>query len=124
MCGLNVLAVGRMPLEVVVDAEHAHLVAHLAQRLDDVVLHLPLGLEDVDAGRVVGRHQVVVDEGEDADLLHRNRPVPAAVQVVHRLHGEQHRELLPRLSSGPASRSFSSRQRAIMSSSTWSIVYW
>ncbi len=56
--------------EVVVDAEHAHLVADLAQRLDDVVLHLPLGLEDVDAGRVLGWDEVVVHEREDAELLH------------------------------------------------------
>ena len=76
MCGLN--DADRRPdaAEVVVDAEHAHLVAHLAQRLDDVVLHLPLGLEDVDAGRVLGRHEVVVDEREDAELLHRNRRCP------------------------------------------------
>ena len=56
--------------EVVVDAEHAHLVTDLAKRLDDVVLHLPLGLEDVDAGRVLGWDEMVVDEREDAELLH------------------------------------------------------
>ena len=48
----------------------------LAQRLDDVVLHLPLGLEDVDAGRVLGRDEMVVDEREDAQLLHRNSRCP------------------------------------------------
>ena len=56
--------------EVVIDAEHANVVADLAQRLDDVVLHLPLGLEDVDTGRVLGGNEVVVHEREDAQLLH------------------------------------------------------
>ena len=60
--------------EVVVDAEHAHFVPHLSQCLDDVVFHLPLGFEDVDAGGVFRWHQMVVHEREDAQLLllHRN----------------------------------------------------
>ena len=61
--------------EVVVHAEHPHLVSLLAQRLDDVVLHLPLGFEDVDAGRVLGRDEMLVDEGEDPPL-HRNNRCP------------------------------------------------
>jgi hypothetical protein len=84
------------------DAEHAHLVTHLAQRLDDVVLHLPLGLEDVDAGGVLGRDEVSWTSAR-MRASSQEQPVPAAVQVVHRLHGQQHRELLPRLSSGTAS---------------------
>jgi hypothetical protein len=56
---------------VVTDPQHPHFMTHLAQRLDDVVLHLPLGLENVDAGGVLGWHEVVVNEGEHAQLLHR-----------------------------------------------------
>jgi hypothetical protein len=58
--------------QVVADAEHAHLVTGLAQGLDHVVLHLPLGFEHVDAGRVAGRHEVLVDQREHALGLHRN----------------------------------------------------
>ena len=76
MCGLNAWALWPDAAEIVVDAEHAHVVAHLAQRLDDVVLHLPLGLADVDAGRVLRRDEMVVHEREDADLLHRNSRCP------------------------------------------------
>ncbi len=42
-----------------------------------------------------GRHQVVVHERQDA-ASSQEQPVAAAVQVVHRLHGEEHGELLPR----------------------------
>ena len=76
MCGLKSSAGGADAGQVVVDAEHAHVVTDLAQRLDDVVLHLPLGFEDVDAGGVLGRHQMVVHEREDADLPHRNSRCP------------------------------------------------
>ena len=62
--------------QVVVDAEHVDLVRTFPQRFDDVVLHLPLGLEDVDAGGVVRRDEVVVHEGEDASLLHRTMRCP------------------------------------------------
>jgi hypothetical protein len=58
------------------NAEHRHLVAAFAQRLDDVVLHLPLGLPHVDAGGVLGRHEVVVHEREDARFLHRKTRCP------------------------------------------------
>ena len=54
--------------EIVVHAEHAHLVPLLAQRLDDVVLHLPLRLEDVDARRVLGWDEMFVHERKDASL--------------------------------------------------------
>ena len=52
------------------DAEHFDVVPALPQRLDDVVLHLPLGLEHVDAGGVLRRNEVLVDERENTDLLH------------------------------------------------------
>ena len=57
--------------ELVVESEHPDAVAHFPQRLDDVVLHLPFGLEDVDAGRVLGRHEVIVHERENPKLLHQ-----------------------------------------------------
>ena len=60
------------PEQVVVNAEDADVVSDLLQRLDDVVLHLPFGLEDVDAGRVLRRNQMVVDEREHAESFHRN----------------------------------------------------
>ncbi|MNC88694.1 hypothetical protein D3C83_45370 [compost metagenome] len=63
--------------QVVVHAEHAHRLARLAQRLDDVVLHLPFRLEDVDTCRVLGGHEMVVDEREYPDLLHRPIAGPA-----------------------------------------------
>ena len=50
--------------------ERQHLVAELAQRLDDVVLHLPRRGEDVDVRRVGGRHEVLVHEREHALRLH------------------------------------------------------
>ena len=56
--------------QVVVDAEHFDVVPALPQRLDDVVLHLPLGLEHVDAGGVLRWHEVLVDERENTNLPH------------------------------------------------------
>ena len=125
MCGLKSRPSARMPREVVVDAEHAHLVSHLAQRLDDVVLHLPLGFEDVDAGRVLGRDEMVVDERQDRGRFSQEQPVPAAVQMVHRLDGEEHGELLARLvlRHGEPQLELAATW-PIMSSMTWSIVYW
>ena len=58
------------------DVEPKAIVADLAKRFDDVVLHLPLGLEDVDAGGVLWWDQMVVNEREDAELLHRNSRCP------------------------------------------------
>ena len=57
-------------VELVLNAERLDLVPVLAQRRDDVELGLPLGVHHVDAGEVVGRHQVLVDEDEDALALH------------------------------------------------------
>jgi hypothetical protein len=62
--------------KVVVDAEDTDLVTDLAQRLDHVVLHLPLGFEDVDARGVLWRDEMIVDEREDAEFLHRNSRCP------------------------------------------------
>jgi hypothetical protein len=56
-------------------AKHADVVALFAQRLDHVVLHLPLRLENVDAGRVLRRDEMLVNESEDAPF-HRNRRCP------------------------------------------------
>ena len=53
--------------QVVVHAAHAHLVPDLAQRLDDVELHLPLGLAHVDSLGVAGRHEVVVHERQQRE---------------------------------------------------------
>ena len=63
------------PGEIVVDTEHAHFMVLLAQRLDDVVLHLPFRLEDVDPRRILRRNEMLVDEREDA-ALHRSRRCP------------------------------------------------
>ena len=77
MCGLNASIDGPDAGEVVVDAEHAATSwPRLPQRLDDVVLHLPLGLEDVDAGGVLRRHEMVVHERETRSLLHKEQAVP------------------------------------------------
>jgi hypothetical protein len=62
--------------EVVMDPEHGHVVTALAERLDHVVLHLPFGLAHVESGRVLGRHEMVVHEREDARLLHRKTRCP------------------------------------------------
>ena len=43
----------------------------LAQRADDVELGLPFDVGDVDALHVVGRHQLLVHQGQQAQLLHR-----------------------------------------------------
>ncbi len=69
MWGVKEATIGRMARSSSVQAEHAHVVPHLLQRFCDVVLHLPLGLAHVDAGGVLGRHQVVVHEREDAEFL-------------------------------------------------------
>jgi hypothetical protein len=59
--------------ELVVQAEHPHLVAHFAQGLDDVVLHLPLGFEYVNVGRILGWDEMVVYERKDPKLLHQRK---------------------------------------------------
>ena len=65
MCGSKNPAGRADPGEIVVDADHLHLVTALAKRLDHVVLHLPLGFEDVDPGRVLRRNEMLVDERKD-----------------------------------------------------------
>jgi hypothetical protein len=64
------------PEQVIVDAQDLHVVPNLLQCLDDVVLHLPIGLEDVDACRVLGRNEMVVDEREHSESFHRNNRWP------------------------------------------------
>ena len=63
-----------MAAEVVLDAEHVDVVLELvAQRREDVVLGPPRRRLRVDAGDVVGRHQVVVHQHEHAKLSARSR---------------------------------------------------
>ena len=64
--------------EIVADAEVVHLVAGLLQGDGDVELRLPVDAGDVDALDVLRRHQIVVHQGENAQLSHshtRCRPL-------------------------------------------------
>jgi hypothetical protein len=57
-------------LEIVADAERVHVVPHLAQCGDDVVLRLPGDRHQIVAGNVLGRHQVIVHQHQHPQLPH------------------------------------------------------
>ena len=76
------------------------LVPALAQRGDDVPFHPPLGIDLGERRRLPWARDPCDSAGREAPRhtsLHKRHPVPAAVQVVHRLHGEQHGEFVARL---------------------------
>ncbi len=78
MCGFQSVDLAAMTPRSPPSAERLHLVPHVFERVRDVELHLPLGVLDVDARDIVGRHQVVVHEREHAQLSHsatRCRPL-------------------------------------------------
>ncbi len=56
--------------QVVLDAEDPHLVAHVPERRDDVVLGLPVDGQQVVVRHVLGRDQVVMDERQHAQFSH------------------------------------------------------
>ncbi len=58
--------------QIVLHPERVHVVLEiLAQRLEHVVLGLPLGGREIMAADVVGRHLVVVHQDEHAEFSHR-----------------------------------------------------
>ena len=77
MSGLQLLDRPADDAELAPHPHREHLVALLAQRVDDVELHLPGRVHDVVALPVVGGNEALVDEGEDALLLHRDIPLTA-----------------------------------------------
>ena len=132
ICGFQSAIAVAQRAEVAADPQHLHLVAERAQRVDDVVLGLPVGARRLAAcPRSSGGTRALVDERQHAELaarvLHaprrhsgtRWRPscrwvmVRAVSSVVNSSRAS---------SSAPRSRSPSSRQRVTMSPSTWSIT--
>src|SRR5580704_5772867 len=95
-----------------------------AQRFHDVEFGLPLVylLLGVPLGRVRG-HQVRVHEHQDAQLFHSAihlRREPKSACIVLAVNSTV--KSITSFCSGPTARKFSSRQRAMMSSSTASSV--
>ena len=83
MCGLNSSLAWRMPREVVLHAEHVHVVLELvAERLEHVVLGPPRRRREVVPGHVVGRHQVVVHQDEDAKFFHGREMISRFVRPI------------------------------------------
>ena len=60
--------------ELIVQPQDPDVVTDLLERLRDVVLHLPFGITYVDARRVLGWHEVIVNEGENPELFHGHLP--------------------------------------------------
>ena len=127
--GSEVLDRGADDAEIGADALRLHVVAERAERLQHVVLGLPLDAREVGVAGVVRRKEHLLHKGQHLQL----RPPPSAhsatrcrplwrkfmVCTVSRIPKSTRA-----CASGTASRSSSSRHRRMMSSNTWSTVYW